>query len=119
MTGVPPPRTEGSGLLNYIADSVRDLGTSMDRGFEGIRRELSELPRQYVPRLEVDRRFDELGIDVGEMKAKYEAAERDRAQAARDAEVTRRSTRRWLVTTTVAAASSLAGVVGGITVHFH
>ncbi len=116
MTAVPPPRTEDGApcVLGLIVDGFRRL----ESGVEGIRRELGELPRHYLPRLEADRRFDEFRLDLAELKGQHEAKAKADTEAAREAARERTATRRWLFTTAVASLSASAGVVFGIVNHF-
>ncbi len=116
MTAVPPPRTEDGApsVLGIVVESLRRL----ESGIEGIRRELADLPRNFLPRLEADRRFDELGLDVARLEASLKRTEDARAEAARDAAREATATRRWLVTTGLACLGACSGVVFGIVNHF-
>jgi hypothetical protein len=105
-------------MLSYIADSVRQLDASVERGFEGIRRELSELPRHYVPRLEIDRRFDEVTLDVGELRRRLEADAGERQRQAERLEDHRRSTRWQVIGLAAGSAVSVFGTLFGVFVHF-
>ncbi len=120
MSTVPPPRTEegAPGVLSYIAESVRELARDQSRGFEGIRKELAELPRIYLSRVDADRRFDELRVDVGALEASLQRAETTRAERERQAAAERTTTRRWLVTTALATLGACSGVLFGVINHF-
>lgn len=111
---LPAPRTpeEGSApMLTYIAESVRDLDRSLERGLESIRQQLAELPSLYVPRRELERRLDELTVDIGEVRASHEAAERDRENRQREDRRERRNLRLAIAGTAIAGASATTGVV--------
>jgi hypothetical protein len=80
MTGVPSPRGEAvtggtDPMLTYVANTLDQLVGATERGFREIRETLAT---QYVPRNEIDRRFDDVNLDVAALEARVKAAE-DRA----------------------------------------
>lgn len=98
-------------MLSYIAESVRELDRSLERGLEGIRQQLGDLPRHYVPRVELDRRFDELCLDLAELKGRQEADAAARAEHERTVARERRATRLTLAGLGIAGASATTGVL--------
>ena len=121
------PDTNGQGMhiIGFVSESLRRLEDTVVRGFADVNRQLTELPTHYVPRREVERRFDELCIDVGAERAAREGAiarlERsaevaeERRQAADAAALT---ARRWVIGLAVGTAMSFVGVVSGVILHF-
>lgn len=140
----PGPDTGGWRLLeaiNRVDDSVRTLTTDMASRFD-------RLDERFMPRREITARLEdsmrdradlrsELAqektrreTDVEQLRTKHETdverlekaaqdtEERRQAAAEREA-AARRAFRRWLIGTGLAAFSAIAGVIGGITVHFH
>lgn len=104
--------------MGMVVESLRRLEDSVTRLSENVNHQLSRLPSEYVPRREVERRLDELTVDLG-----AEEAERVRKIDGLRAEIDRHqeqatTTRRWLIGTTLAAMSATAGVVFGILSHF-
>ena len=104
--------------LREVKDAVHLLGRDMNE-------QLSKMPEAYVPRREVERRFDDVTIDLGalagrcdRMEKGVEDAERRREATATAAAAEAKTARRWLITTSLTAGSALVGVVGGITIHF-
>lgn len=86
-----------NGVLSYVAESLRRLEDSVSKGFADVATQLSRLPELYVPRREVERRFDELTIDLG---AERGARETDVARLQtrfEEAEKRRTADRRWAV----------------------
>ena len=85
MTAVPIPRdgTGGAGadVLQYVAGTVGRLEDSVDRGFREIRETLAS---HYVPRNEIDRRFDDVKLDVAALEGRMKLAEDRAALEARD-----------------------------------
>ena len=113
-TALPSQRSpeEGSApMLTYIAESVRELDRSLERGLEGIRQQLAELPTHYVPRRELERRLDEITVDIGAVRAAHEAAERTRETRQREDRRERRNLRLAIAGTAIAGASATTGVV--------
>jgi len=104
--------------MGMVVESLRRLEDSVTRLTENVNMQLSRLPSDYVPRREVERRLDELTIDLGQ-----EQVERQRTVEALRADMERAqeealATRRWLVATALAALSAGAGVLFGILNHF-
>lgn len=127
------PDTGGWRLLeaiNRVDDSVKNLAADMTKRFD-------ELDRRFMPRDQLVDRFATVTRDHTDLRSQFEGAkirhetdtERlekalDDAETARRAAETaevaaRRQFRRWLITTGITAGSALAGVIGGLTVHFN
>lgn len=132
MTGVPSPRGEavtGDPMLTYVANTLDQLVGSTERGFREMRETLAT---QYVPRNEIDRRFDDTNLDVAALTGRVRAIEdraiqeaRDRQarleQEARDQLAAESQTRRdRLQRIGLLASSSLAliGTATGVVLHF-
>lgn len=111
------PRDDGGRLpasvVGMIVDSLKRVEESVTRLSTDMHEQMSRLPSLYVPRLEVDRRFDEHTIDLGELRAALaekrathdadiRSLEEDieRVEARRKAdEAQRQGDRRWLLAT--------------------
>jgi LmbE family N-acetylglucosaminyl deacetylase len=76
------------------------------------------LPNEYVPRREIERRMDEMTIDIGAERAAREAAFKAVADQNDNAKAERANQRRWIVGLAVTSAISTVGVVSGIALHF-
>jgi hypothetical protein len=103
------------GLVTQGLAEVKDAVSQLSRDLHST---LSRLPTDYVPRRELERRLDELTIDVGAERAARERALADLKDAADAAEAHRISSRRWLVGTSLGTALSALGVIAGIWTHF-
>lgn len=68
-------------MLTYVAGTVSRLEESVDRGFREIRETLAN---HYVPRNEIDRRFDDTNLAVAALDVRVKAVEDARALEARD-----------------------------------
>lgn len=83
--GIPAPRdgsaTGETTVLQYVAGTVGRLEENLDRGFREIRETLAN---HYVPRNEIDRRFDDVKLDVAALEGRMKLAEDRAALAARD-----------------------------------
>lgn len=67
--------------VNYVAQTLDQLVGSTERGFREMRETLAN---NYVPRNEIDRRFDDTNLDVAALGARIKATEDRAAQEARD-----------------------------------
>lgn len=119
MTGVPPPRTEGDGVLGFVAESLRRLEDSVARGFAEVNTSLSRLPNDYIPRQELQKELDRLTVGLGqeEMERRADIAELRRQRE--EDQRRRTSDRRWLIGTSLATVGTATGVLAGIVTHFH
>jgi hypothetical protein len=104
---VVDPRDDGTRLpasvIGMVVDGLRRVEESVTRLSTDMHDQLSRLPDIYVPRREVERRFDEHTIDLGEIRAHTAAkqmqhdADMQRLDAAIQAvEERRRADRKWL-----------------------
>jgi hypothetical protein len=100
---VPTPRSDDAagrgrgGVLDFVAESLRRLEDSVARLSADVNRQLGDLPVLYVPRREVERRFDDLVQDVGAEQAARQG-DVDRLTARMDeAERHRVAGRRWAI----------------------
>jgi len=102
-------------LITAGLTEVKDAVTQLSRDLHGT---LARLPTDYVPRREVERRIDELTIDLGaERAARISALQA--LQDAHDAAALERATnRRWLIGLVVASGVSMVGVGSGVVLHF-
>jgi hypothetical protein len=114
----PDTGAGGGGVLGFVAESLRRLEDSVMRGFADVNRQLTEMPTHYVPRREVERRFDELCIDLGAEQAARKADIADLKSAAAAAEQSRVAARRWVIGLAVATSMSGIGVISGVVLHF-
>lgn len=56
--------------ISLIVDGLRRVEESITRLSADVHDQMSRLPELYVPRREVERRFDEHSIDIGEVSAR-------------------------------------------------
>lgn len=90
-------------VVGMILDSLKRVEESVTRLTVDMHEQMSRLPELYVPRREVERRFDEHTIDIGELRSQL-AEKRikhdgdvERLEALIDAsEIQRRADRRWV-----------------------
>jgi hypothetical protein len=127
------PDTGGWRILeavNRVDDAVRGLAADMAQRFD-------QLDRRFMPRDQVVDRFETVTRDhaaltsqLEQVRVRHEVDVERLEKAADDAETARRaaevaevaarrSFRRWLITTAIAAGSALAGVIGTLTVHLN
>jgi len=109
---------DGGGVLGFVAESLRRLEDTVGRGFAEVNKQLTEMPTHYVPRREVERRFDDLTIDLGAEQAARKADIAELKQAAMAAEQSRVAARRWVIGLAVGTGMSVTGVVSGVVLHF-
>jgi len=117
MAGVTAP--DGPtviGLVTAGLAEVKDAVSQLSRDLHGT---LTRLPTDYVPRREVERRIDELIIDLGAERAARETALRAINDATEKANTERQSHRRWLIGLGTGTFLSAIGVLGGIVDHFN
>jgi hypothetical protein len=114
---VPEPRMEPTviGLITQGLAEVRDALGQLSRDLHGT---LTRLPTEYVPRREVERRLDELIIDLGAERAARERALSALGEASEKLETERRLHRRWLIGLGAGTFMSGVGVLSGIVLHF-
>jgi hypothetical protein len=103
------------GLVTAGLTEVKEAVTQLSRDLHGT---LARLPTDYVPRRELERRLDELVIDLGAEVAAREGAIKALTDAHAKAEDDRVRGRRWLIGTSLATALSALGVLAGILTHF-
>jgi hypothetical protein len=103
------------GLVTQGLAEVKDAVAQLSRDLHGT---LARMPTDYVPRREVERRLDEMTIDLGAERAAREAGDRALADAHQRAEDDRLKARRWLIGTSLATGMSAVGVAAGIFIHF-
>jgi membrane-bound lytic murein transglycosylase B len=117
-------------MLSYVAGTVGRLEESVERGFREVREVLSRMPNDYVPRRELDKRFDDVTFDVAELRRAREQDQRDKAAAEIQAERDRqarleqaardRRTDRWQrIALAVSSSLALTGTGVGVVLHFH
>lgn len=138
---VPNPRQPDedfvTGMLPFVAQSLRRLEDSVARGFADVNTQLTRMPELYVPRREVERRFDETEHDVtdlrsqlaqakvqhdSDVKALQKAAadlEERREAEAREARKERVNGRRWLAGLTASTGVAVFGTVSSIYLNLH
>ena len=115
MAGVTAPEPSVLALISQSLTEVKDALNALSRDLHGT---LSRLPTEYVPRREVERRFDELTIDLGAEQAAREAAVQALKDANDKAAAEHAVSRRWRIGLAVATAMSGTGVLSGIYLHF-
>jgi len=103
------------GLVTAGLAEVKDAVAQLSRDLHGT---LTRLPNDYVPRREVERRLDEMTIDLGAEKAARENALKALADANEKSTQERATQRRWIVGLAVGTCVSGFGVVSGIVLHF-
>lgn len=94
-------------VLGIILETLRKLETTIGSLRSDLHVELSRLPELYVPRREVERRFDEHTIDLGEVRASVTAVEEKRRVDERQ----RQADRRWLLATVLTSLGLLVAVI--------
>lgn len=102
-------------LITAGLTEVKEAVAQLSRDLHG---QLSRLPTDYVPRREIERRLDELTIDLGVERVARETALSALKDAAEREAVNRRVHRRWLIGLAVGTAISGTGLVSGIVLHF-
>lgn len=102
-------------LITAGLTEVKDAVSALSRDLNGV---LSRMPTEYVPRREIERRMDELIIDVGAERAARESAVRNLQEASEKAHAERRTHMRWLIGLGLGTGMSFVGVVSGIVLHF-
>jgi hypothetical protein len=113
------PESDGTGrVLGIVVESLRRLDDSVSQLSRDVNTQLSRLPNDYVPRREVERRFDELTVDVGELRLRADAAAKTREDRDREDARERATARRWRIGLVLASGMSATGVVSGIVLHF-
>lgn len=102
-------------LISAGLTEVKEAINVLSRDLHGT---LARLPNDYVPRREVERRLDELTIDLGAVKAACDASGKAIRDAQDKAEADRTTGRRWVIGLAVATACSMTGVASGVILHF-
>lgn len=115
MTGSPEGPTV-IGLVTAGLTEVKDAVAQLSRDLHGT---LARLPNEYVPRREVERRFDELNIDLAAERAERQKAIEALEAARLASEADHKSDRHWRMGLSAGSAVSLLGVLSGIYLHFH
>lgn len=120
----PPDGQVPISALSLIVDGLKRVEESITRLAVELHDQLGRLPNDYVPRREVDRRFDEHTMDIGELRARI--AERwalgesevdklrteiRQVEAEREAdEQQRRKDRQWAIGVAITVAIALLGL---------
>jgi hypothetical protein len=94
------------GLVTQGLAEVKEAVTQLSRDLHGT---LARLPTDYVPRREVERRFDDLIIDLGAEQAAREQAVKALVEAQDKAALAAASHRRWLIGTVLTVLIALLG----------
>lgn len=127
MTPVQP-RDEGGipgGVVSMIVDGLNRVEESITRLSADVNGRLGQLPNDYVPRREVEHRFDEHTIDIGELRGQIVAkgAKHDldveALKKALDLDRERRQTdRRWVIGTVITVAALVVAVLSLVLTRF-
>lgn len=102
-------------LISAGLTEVKEAVNTLSRDLHGT---LARLPNDYVPRRELERRLDELVIDIGAETARCQGAIAALKDAQAKHEADRIAGRRWIVGLACATGVSAMGVVSGIILHF-
>ena len=102
-------------LITAGLTEVKHAVTALSRDLNGV---LSRMPTEYVPRREIERRMDELIIDIGAEKAARENDVKSLKEATEKAQNERRTHMRWLIGPGAATVMSGIGVLSGVFLHF-
>lgn len=127
MTELPDQTPTVIGLVTAGLAEVKEAVNALSRDLHST---LAKLPNEYVPRREVERRLDEMTIDIAAEKADRQSSIRavqDAATAAQQAvaeadtarETERITARRWATGLAIATAVEMTGVLAGIFMHFN
>ena len=103
------------GLITAGLTEVKEAVNALSRDLHST---LARLPNEYVPRRELERRIDELVIDIGAVKASCESSAKASKEAQEKADADRIAGRRWVIGLAVATACSMTGVITGVFLHF-
>jgi len=103
------------GLVTAGLTEVKDAVAQLSRDLHGT---LSRLPNEYVPRREVERRLDEMTIDIGAEKAARENALKALSEASEKASQERANHWRWIIGLGIGTLMSGVGVLSGLVMHF-
>lgn len=106
-------------VIGLVTQGLADVKDALAQLSRDLHSTLTRLPNDYVPRREVERRFDELSIDLGAERAERIAAVKALEEAQKAAEGERKANRRVLWPVAAGSAVSLLGVISGIYLHFH
>jgi len=115
VAGVTSSDPSVIGLVTAGLAEVKDAVAQLSRDLHGT---LSSLPNDYVPRREVERRMDEMTIDIGAEKAAREQAFRALSEASEKSALERASHWRWIIGLGATTGLSLLGVLSGVILHF-
>ena len=103
------------GLVTAGLAEVKDAVAQLSRDLHGT---LSNLPNEYVPRREVERRMDEMTIDIAAEKLARETAFRGLTEVAEKSALERASHWRWIIGLGVTTSVSMVGLLTGVVLHF-
>lgn len=103
-------------LITAGLTEVKEAVSQLSRDLHGT---LSRLPTDYVPRRELERRLDEIVLDLAAERARCDGAFRSLKEASDKHEADRITGRRWLIGVAAATAMSAAGVLAGVITHFN
>jgi hypothetical protein len=106
-------------VLAMIVEGLREVKEALASMSRDVNSQLSKLPDIYVPRREVDHRFDEHTIDIGELRNQVAAGlarhQVDIERIESQIEMTRErheEDRKWAIGTAIAVVTLLLMVVG-------
>lgn len=120
MTPLPTPRGAEDvpgAVLGIVVESLRRLEDSVGRLSSDMNGQLSRLPELYVPRRELDRRFEDLAADVAEGVRKVTSEETDRRADVEKLRNQWTAARRYAITTVVGGLSAATAVVAVVLTH--
>jgi hypothetical protein len=103
------------GLVTAGLTEVKDAVAQLSRDLHGT---LNSLPNDYVPRREVERRMDEMTIDIAAEKLAREHAIKTIIDAAEKATLERATHWRWIIGLGIGTIMSGLGVLSGLILHF-
>lgn len=109
----------GPTVIGLVTQGLAEVKEAVSQLSRDLHTALGRLPNDYVPRREVERRFDELSVDLGAERAERLRAIQALEEAHRAAAAARAEDRRWRWGLATGSAISLLGVASGIYLHFH
>lgn len=118
---IPTQRSDeapSGAVMGIVIESLRRVEDSLTRLSENVTTQLARLPSDYVPRREVERRLDELTLDIGAERTERMAALKEIRTEADIAKERASQFRRYLIATGVAAIGAVGGVGVGVINHF-
>lgn len=108
----------GPQVLSLITAGLTEVKEAVNALSRDLHSTLARLPNEYVPRRELERRLDDLIIDLGAERAARQTAILALEAASAKAEDDRIQGRRWLISLSLGTVITALGVLSGVVLHF-